>query len=286
MLRNLTLVVQLFAIGPLVAGAITLLRAADGGNAVTPLLSESPLMGALAGLLVVAGACVIGLVDARFFGARSGLAGAGVVLGWAALYSGRTEDLLRLYPAGWVSAAMMIEGLVASAAVIWSVQRMARAASAGTASGTDRTAWRTLVSQTSILAVVAGVVAGGVVAYFVAFYGSKGQTLFAGSMAGIAAGAAAAVVSAGSDGSKPVADPVFSAAVAMALLAVIGPATIVGLHSDPLGSALAGTLRPLGHLNAFDWTGGALMGIPIGLGWAGAHAQAHTVTTPTATAAS
>ncbi len=143
--------------------------------------------------------------------------------------------------------------------------------------------FRTFLRPTSMLAIGAATIAAGLVAWLMAFHGAKGQTLFAAFLGGIAAGAAAAIVSAGSSDSQDdvPADPVLSASLGMVLLAVIAPLAAVIIHGVPGSKALdsaimTGNLFHLSHIGALDWAFGALMGVPVGLGWAGAHAQITT----------
>lgn len=285
LVRNVVLVIELFAIGPLLGNLLTFLRSTDGGPAITPLLNSTPLTGLLIGLVVLAGAALVGVVDARIFGARSGLGGAGIMFGWAALHTGRTEDLLRVYSSTDLIPRLCAEGIVCGLALLWIVRRIIVQAppahdpgSQGSAGDPIEAGWSSLIRPSSLVAALAAMVGAGVAAWLVAFHGSKGQTIFATFIGGIAAGAASAVVSAGGDSKdakRPV-DPVLSACLGMVILGILAPLTLLVLKSSAPSAAFSGELfrRSLAQIHAFDWAAGALLGIPVGLGWAGAHAQA------------
>ncbi len=278
--RNIALVVQIFAIGPLVGSLLMFLRATDGGPGVTPLLNSTPVVGAIIGAAILLAACVVGLIDAKLFGTRSGLAGAGVILAWGAWHTARTEDLLRVYPRSQIVSRGVFEALIAAIVIVWLVNTMARMAMASAEGSGNapipQTGLAALTRPHVLLAAFASLVAAGVVGWLVAFHGAKGQTLFAGAMGGIAAGAASAIVSAGADHSsasdhRPV-DPVLPAVLGMAVLGVLTPLSMLVFHASPFVANLPGGFR-LAQMHAFDWAQGALIGIPVGLGWAGAHAQ-------------
>lgn len=276
-IRNIVLAVELLLLGPLVGKLLTLLHAPDGGHAVTPLLSGSPALGIVLLVVVLFLASIVGILDGRAFGVRSGMAGMGCILGWAAFNTGKIEDILRDAAPLTISIKLAVEGLIISVAAVLFVRQLAmmseRDGQHGTGPGPEL-AISSLVRAPSLLAAGAACVGGLVGAWFVAFHGAKGQTLFAGLIGGIVAGGMAAVISAGSEsksGARTV-DPVISACMGLGLASVVAPFSIAFLSgSDPLASALAGKMFPLGHLSGLDWAAGALVGIPIGLGWAGAH---------------
>jgi hypothetical protein len=279
-IRNIAVTLQLILLGPLVGGLLTMLRAGDGGTSVSPLLASSPALGLILLVVISVLAAIIGLVDGRVFGVRSGMRGMGIILGWAAINTGRTEDILRINSPMAVSIKFAAESLVISIAVVWFVRQLAvmteRAERTATGEKGPELAVASMARGPSLMAAGAACVGGLVGAWFAAFHGAKGQTLFAGMIGGIAAGAFAAIVSAGSEsksGQRTV-DPVISACLGMALASVVAPFSIAFFNGpDPLANALAGKLFRIGHLNGLDWAAGALVGIPVGLGWAGAHAQ-------------
>jgi hypothetical protein len=291
-IRNIAVTLQLILLGPLVGGLLTMLRAGDGGTSISPLLSSSPAMGFILLVVVCVLSVIIGLVDGRVFGVRSGMRGMGIILGWAAIHTGRTEDILRINAPLMVSIKFAVEALILSIGVVWFVRQLAvmtdRAERLASPEKGPELAVASIARGASLMAAGAACIGGLVAAWFAAFHGAKGQTLFAGMVGGIAAGAFAAIVSAGSEsksGERTV-DPVISACLGMALASVVAPFSIAFLSGpDPLASALAGKLFRLGHLNGLDWAAGALVGIPVGLGWAGAHAQHGELATNSATPA-
>ncbi|MCC6427592.1 MAG: hypothetical protein IT435_12320 [Phycisphaerales bacterium] len=292
--RNITLFAQLLAIGPLAAAALTFLRATDGGPVISPLINSTPLLGAIIAIAIIVIAAITGILDARFFGPRSGLAGAGLILLWASWRTGETGLLLT--SSAKAPAMLAIEGALIGILTLLVIERIAiqavHHASPSTsgspaplnppdADALDALRFHALLRPSSLVAILAAILSGGLAAWLIAFHGAKGQTLFAAILAGIAAGAAAAIVSAGSGGSaRPgnakagPADPVLSASAAMAILGILAPLAATIIHKGNLANAiLTGNLFNPSHLGAFDWAAGALLGVPVGLGWAGAHAQ-------------
>ncbi|HRJ50248.1 MAG TPA: hypothetical protein PKU91_06925 [Phycisphaerales bacterium] len=277
-MRNTALVLELLAVGPLAGGAVTFLRASDGGLAVTPLLNNSPVLGLVVGVFVILAAAAVGMIDTRYFGPRSGIVGAGIVFAWASLYSGRVDDLLRTTAPSQVTIMLAIEGVLAAVVMVLLTHRLTLVRWAESPPDNSTASRRSMVPRGlftpgALACVAAAAVAGGFMAWLVTFHAAKGQAVFGASAAGIAAGALAAIVSANTTAGRkdPPVDPVLTAMLGMGVLAMVSPVTISMLHSDPLASIRTGSLFRLGLLNSFDWMAGAMIGIPIGLGWAGAH---------------
>jgi hypothetical protein len=112
MLRWLIPLGGLIVVGPL-AGLCTYgLRATDGSSAATPMLSESPMMGMLRGIVALALAGGVGIVGTMVNGVRAGVFAAGLVLAWAAWGTGNMDDVIRHSQSGGVLWKLSVEGVV------------------------------------------------------------------------------------------------------------------------------------------------------------------------------
>ncbi len=280
-LRWALLILSLLCVGPLCAAAMRDLRDADGGHGVSMLAGGLPLRGLLAGLLVFAGAAVVGWVGAHFFALSTGFGSAGVVLAWGAWRCGTIDEIIRRTHSGGELTNLMIEGAVAIvvcggiAALMWHAARSHRPAAQGKRSEVAPGFWglfarghdeRTL-SKAAAFSVVAAAVGGGIAAFVIAASPLKGQAVFAAFVGAIGAGVAAQFAAQAVGAS---ASPV---AVVLGLLvpAVLGPAMVMQLSPGAItGQTFTGTLFPLARIMPLDWAAGAILGAPVGLGWAGA----------------
>jgi len=183
-------------------------------------------------------------------------------------------DLVRERQGGGFLMTLAVEGLVVSLAgaaigallMVINGRRQAAGAAPGGILLLERgeNASKGAVLGVSLLA---GVAAGGVVAWFCAVTDLKGQTLMAGVLAAIAAGAASHLAGNAMHSSV---SPVPSL-LAMALLGLVGPLLARGMHGEHVVEAVyGGALFGPGRLMSLDWAAGALLGVPIGMGWAGA----------------
>ena len=113
------------------------------------------------------------------------------------------------------------------------------------------------------MACAIGLAAGALAAWLVAVTPLKGQDV----MAAVAAGAAAAAAARLADIRVPLA-PV---AVPLAVLAVLGPVAglVLSGSGDVVAASYQGALAPIAQITPLDWIAGALLGIPLGAGWAG-----------------
>jgi len=111
------------------------------------------------------------------------------------------------------------------------------------------------------VAIIAGAAAG----WFIGVNPHKGQAVFAAIAAGVIGGAAGRLVD--FEVSLP------SLMLPIVVLAVLGPlsgyAMAGGGGAQVVQAAYKGTLFPLANITALDWIAGALLGIPMGVAWAG-----------------
>ncbi len=286
----------LLAVGPLAAWPTAALRAPDGALATTPILSDSPVVGVLAGLaaLVVAGAW--GLVSSLFTSIRYGLFTTGLVLAWVTWSTGTTDLIMRTDQAAAHYWRLPIEGLIFGvvgvliAGVIAAAGRRptenAESPAAPVAERIRGGVRATLgmfrreddegasIGQRGLVLLAAALV-GAVIAWLLAVEALKGQA-FGAAVVGALLGATAGEVIASSGKGDPVRAPVPLFFLAATVLAVAGPIAAMAAHAGPSGVAEAATtaganpLIPIARVLPLDWIAGAFVGVPIGLSWADA----------------
>ncbi|MBS0195892.1 MAG: hypothetical protein JSR77_03960 [Planctomycetes bacterium] len=278
----------LLVVGPLLARAAASLRDVDGGGAFTLLVGESPVKGAAIGAAACVAALVLGGIGARFYSLGTGYALAGVVFGWTAWSLGTIDAIIRRSHGSQDFILIAIEGgvLALAAAVIAAVlSKLAAAhhpsaANAPTLTGLAGVLMRDgdqkTAMATAVISLIAAAAGCGVAVWVVAASTMKGQTLFAAFIGGIAAGAAGNAAA----GAKAHIRPVLPV-VGMALLAVLGPIIAKFMHgSGVVEAAYADRLFALARPISLDWASGALLGVPVGMGWAGAVLDSRAIEQP------
>lgn len=247
--------------GP-IAGEITgSLRALDGSEAATALLSTSSVMGLVKTLAAVGLAGLIGLITARLGSLSTGFAAASLTLCWAAWRSGRIDEILRRTQSAstfWTlaaeSAILGVAGLLAAWAIIYS----APTPDTGGAAETKRESpW----STDGLTAAGLAVVVGGFSAMFIARSEMVGQTFAAALVAAMLGTTVGRVV-------RPNA-PFIAFFIAGVALSILAPVAASFLHDQSLPSALnSGDLTPIARIMPLDWLAGMFMGVPLGAAWA------------------
>jgi FtsH-binding integral membrane protein len=275
-----------FLLGPIAAWLTGSLRGPTGGLDATLFLSRSfP-----AGVTAAAGVAILvilgGLSAARLVGLKSGMLVAGLIAAWAAWRLGTLDDIIRVHRAPGMLYTLAIEGLLISlvgvltAILIEASAPPPIAENATPARGPQpilmtrviALARETLTSKASLAGAVAGAVTAGFLVYVIAFEPTKGQGIFAAFVGAIGAGVAAHLTAQSVGGRATLATPILS----IALLALVGPI----IANFTTGSRIL-TLMYEGRFHALavplslDWLAGALMGTPIGLGWAGVMLERH-----------
>lgn len=250
----------LFAFGP-VAGALTAwVRAPDGGDQATPIVSTTPLLGVAAALAAVLVALIPAGAAARLVDARAAMIAAGLTLAWPAFRAGSVDGVIRSNGSAGVLRLLSLEGLILGAAGV-AVAVVLAAMHAKARGERNEPLFGPGIPQV----LVAGVLAGAAAAWLIAQTPLPGQAFAAAVAAGVAAGAAGHLVE------IRAALPTFAAAIAV--LAVLGPWTAsvfaVGGAGNLLVAGRNGALFPLANLHGLDWISGGLVGIPMGVAWAG-----------------
>ena len=265
----------LVALGPLAGLLVASLRAADGGPDATLLVCTTPAAGLLAGIGALAIAGLIAIVGARLVDARAGLFAAGIVLAWAAARSGRVDIILMHTQSSAPLVRLALEGVLvgAGSVLIAIVAYAVGKPSAQTGDAPDARpplgaalagSFRRAVAGPGLLvALPVAIVAGGAGAWLIAATPMKGQTIGAAVAAGVLAGAAGRVADQRS--------PAQMLCLAIAILAALGPlsAFVFQRGANPVDAAYAGSLFALARIAPLDWVAGGLIGVPIGVSWAG-----------------
>jgi hypothetical protein len=244
------------------------LRGPDGGLAATPLVSAAPASGIVAGLIAAAIALGVGLFAAKFLGLGPGMTAAGLVLAWAAWKTGTVEGLVRSAQSSQPLKVLALEGLlfglvavVITAALGFFAKRDAHHdhAHAGTSKYT--------VAMGP--AIGAALVAGAVVAWLLAVSPLKGQAIAAAIAAATIASAAARLVDFKA--------PMPALIIPVVALAILGPLTGVAMagHAGVVTRVYDGSLFPIANITPLDWIAGGLLGIPLGVAWAGSMIEKH-----------
>ena len=254
--------VALLVLGPLATLPLVLSHGPDGSRAHTLLIGSAPAMGAIAWVLTTLAALLAAWVGARAIGAREGWLAGALVLLWGAF---RTGDSAELVLAGAFAAPpLVVEGIVAV------VSGLLVVLVAGGARGGVAELVRTLVTPAALVPVGVSLCAGVVACTVLAREVTMGQALFAAAGAGVAAGVASRLLSAGASDSAVALRAVAGACV----IAAIAP-IYMALAQDAEGLLHAG--RPLGiaSVTPVAWAAGVLLGVPIGMQWAGSAASRH-----------
>ncbi|MBX3376940.1 MAG: hypothetical protein KF678_08055 [Phycisphaeraceae bacterium] len=240
--------------GPAAGSLMHLARTADGGQG-TALVNTSPLLGLLAAAGALAIAAVIGLLSVRIIGFAHALTAAGYILAWAAWKSGDVSDLIRTAGSGAPLTRLSVEGLllgIPTCAIVWFMHRLSIAAPT-----------KLRLTPNTLVCILTATAAGGVAAWLIAATPLKGQAVFAAIAGGVFAAAASRLV----DFSAPI--PTMF--IPIVLLSIIGPLTGLFMSgaSGVVPSLYKGSLFPLAHITPLDWIAGGLLGIPMGVSWAG-----------------
>lgn len=289
--RWVLVVASLLFIGPFAARMLGSVRDVDGGHAVTILVNGDMGRALVGGLLVFAAAAVVGLVGSHFLSLNTGMMSAGLVLAWGAWSEGATdggtlENIVRRAGNGKDLPLLAIESLVLTllaAGLTWAMVRVAHRAQqpvtdptapvkAGVGAKAEAGAPALIYGkgdkpQFALLgSMLAAVGVCGILAWLLAVSGAKGQTFAAALIGAIGAGAAAQTAASSKEFHVTPVTPI----LAMALVALAGPLIAMGMHDGRVVDAVyAGTVFSLARPLSLDWAAGAVIGVPIGLGWAG-----------------
>jgi hypothetical protein len=281
----------LLFVGPVLSHFMGAIRDIAGSEEVTFLANATLLRGVAMALLTFVLAGVIAIVGTWAFTLGTGLACAGILMAWAAWGHGTTEGILRLAAGNGPLVTLAVEGFLAvtAAAVIVAGatvvnQRRQPAEYAGRFNGTGMRSLIILHSDdderrekwlaAAGASVFAAGLAAGLLSWLLSVNPLKGQVIFAALVASIGAGFAATYVSARF---RMLTSPAL-AIVGVALAALFVPLVARVLHGPQLIEAMyAGKLFAGARIGPTDWAAGALLGVPVGVSWAGAVIDARSI---------
>jgi hypothetical protein len=273
---------SMLAVGPAMAELLENVRDVDGGRAVTLFINGEPVTALLCALALIASVLLIGVVASRFYSAGTAMVCCGFVLAWGAAALGDLESIVRRAGDGRSLFMLAIEGFVVTlggAGLCMLFSRIAarehggkpvrgplwqRALFVGEAEKSN------VPLQPLLTGLVVGVLAAAFFVWFTALSGARTQTLAAAFIAGIAAGAAAHLTNVGRGYQLSPVLPFLS----LALLALIGPIAAYFVEGSRLvAHVYDGSVLNLARPVSLDWAAGGLVGIPLGISWAGGTAE-------------
>jgi hypothetical protein len=277
------------AVGPL-AGAV-LARVFDerGDHVVSLLGASNALMAVVGTALVFVGALVMGRVGRAIGGVALGMMCAGLVMAWGAYGLGNVEEAVRGTQSGSFFGVLAGEGLVLGllAAGLMLHLAMPSMHEQGEPSGSTTGKGSGLVGAvlgglvrvrngsgmgTLLQCVLVSAVVVAAVGALCATHVGRGQSIFAAFCGALAAGVAAQVTAAAAQARISPAVP----ALGLSLAALAGPIIAIVLHGNALvPDALAGNLAWVSRILPLDWAAGAVLGVHVGMGWAGATLAQH-----------
>lgn len=241
------------ALGPILAAITGVVEDSQGGGATTLFVSQSPAMGALAGVVAIAIAGAYGWIVARLTTQGMGLFCAGVAIGWPAFAGATGEQLIRDAQSAQPLWVLSVEALVVG---VVGVAISMRILAVKKSNDKDE-----LIGPQAALALAVSFLVAAIIGWVIAREGTPGQNLAA---AGIAAMIATAVGKSVAPGASLVA-----CIVGVLSVGAVGPAAGALLQgSDIVGVSYANGLFPLARLTPLDWLFGTWVGVPIGASWA------------------
>lgn len=294
--KQLPWILALFVLGPIAGHLTGQLRAPDGSHQATLLVSTTPALGILAGVVTLVFASAAGLFASRLNGCRSGLNAMGIVLVWAASQTATIDGILRRTRSDAPLVTLAIEGLVFGLFVVPLAMIVWRAGlgkgqhgrlhplpdgSPSLLAFVMANPWgpqglrneheslgaaivRAVTRPAGLGAIGVTVVVGYGVAYFVCQDALKGQAIFAAALAGIVAVPLGRLAGESLKEQPPIA----SFVLGFAILGAVGPLAARFLHAGSLIPDLyTGTLAGVSAPVTLDWVAGACIGLPIGEAW-------------------
>lgn len=266
------LLIAFAVVGPLASLPLNAVRDVDGGHAISMFVNAGVFPGVIGAACVFAAALALGAIGAFLFSTGWACAYSGIVIAWGAYRCGTLEEIIRQArsdaPLTMLASegltAILFAGLIAGVIQRISAKRQGLAVMPGSLIIQGDVPNLKTVTQ---IALAAGGVAAGVVAYLAAVTDFKGQGIFAAFFAAIIAGVATQIVAKSKGGQATVVLVVASVVIP----AILGPAAAKILQGSTIvETVFAGRVIPLARVMGLDWAAGALLGAPVGLGWAGA----------------
>lgn len=267
-----------FVLGPIAAWLTATLRDPAGGTGPSILIHDNGIVGLLALIVAMLVAVAAGLWGAKNVGAKSSLLCAGAVIAWAAWPLGPMDQLARSVAGSSLYTRLLIEGIlvfIATVAIGWLLLTKAERWHTSRENPgllNSPAAHDPIGSITSAGGAAVSLVASLVVVFLMCRTLDKGQAIFSTTLAGLVGAVAGHLA--------------FNRAPAIALLAgaaagaVVGP--IVGIitlsgggPTEVLVAMQRLTSSPLTRPMPMDWAAGALLGVSMGLAWAGSLVDRH-----------
>ncbi len=275
MIRWIVRGVALCVLGPWCAKIAQGVRANDGSEHASFLVSEGLGKGAGALAMILGGVVVAGVVIAKLLGRREAMFNMAMIFGWVAWTGGRMGEMFRVTQGGFVQLAIEA-GLIGAAVVAVLVVASKNEADEDLTTLVD---FQAIFRGTGLMALGAAMVAAIAGAWAFGQTDLPGQSLWASFLGGIVGGLIGAMVQqSGDKGSRqaravtmvPMIFGVLAAGVIAPLIGMVVPGSGKLLESIASGS-LPGWLA----VSPVAWSVGALLGVPIGMGWVESTAAMH-----------
>lgn len=267
-----------FVLGPIAAWLTATLRDPAGGTGPSILIHDNGIVGLLALIVAMLVAVAAGLWGAKNVGAKSSLLCAGAVIAWAAWPLGPIDQLARSVAGSGLYTRLLIEGIlvfIATVAIGWLLLTKAErwhTTRENPGLLNSPAAHEPIASTTSAGGAAVSLVASLVVVFLMCRTMDKGQAIFSTTLAGLVGAVAGHLA--------------FNRAPAIALLAGVAAGTVVGPVVGIITLSGGGpteilvamqrlTSSPLTRPMPMDWAAGALLGVSMGLAWAGSLVDRH-----------
>jgi len=273
-------IIALAVLGPLAATLASGLDDRHGGDAVSLLVNESPMLGLLALLATGAIAVTASGIAARVSQPPMGLTVAGLTAAWVALSLGDSGEVLRAGGAGTIGA-LALEAVLALAigVCVLHAARSAEKPADGVAHGEATPplaspVWyvKSLLSAGAAFGVAAGAAGALFGAWLVARDDLRAQSMMAAVVGAIVGGAVARLAGTLLPGGDPaLAHRADIPAIGVLVAGVLAPLSLFVIPGlgDVDAAARAATFAGPGSVLPVDWLVGAMLGTPIGINWAG-----------------
>jgi hypothetical protein len=272
-------VISLCVLGPIAGGLMSSLRAADGSGHATALVSGSLIGGVFALIGVFFLAMIGGIIATKMVSLREGVLNTGFVVAWGAWGGGQVGEALRSSPGSGSLVMLAIEGAVVLVLGIWVLVMLSKASgtvdehdSCVELSGSVLKQMKADVASHGLLVVV-GLVVSMVLIWLQVQSDLSGQSVWGGFIGAVVAGVGGGfVIKNHSLKKERSGEPDLSLVAVMVgvmLGAVVGPlVSMVMPGGGKILEAIASGEAPGWMLmSSLAWSGGAMIGVPVGYSW-------------------
>ena len=255
--RWVAFLVALVVVGPVIGWIAGRIPPVPGAAQGTFLVSSSSVMGFVGIAACAVLTVVMGMVASRVVSTGLGLTCAGVALAWATFHTGHLPDLARAVDPTSLGRSLTVEGAIVGVFTLVAAIAIARRGWPD-----EPFAVKSMLSGSALAGAAVATAAGMAAAWVIAQDDKPGQTLAAAFAAGAAGAALARTVVHGA--------PRSSVLLAIPIGAVLCPLVGFAMTSGSMDTAiLGGRVSPWARIMPIDWCAGMLIGIPLGLSWAG-----------------